>query len=77
MRAIIDLEEEQLNQLDAWAQRERISRAEAVRRAVRQLLEQQKVPALAGFGLWREAGEPTAERDGLAIERSLRDEWPE
>lgn len=77
MRAIIDLEEDQLLQLDAWAQRERISRAEAVRRAVRQLLEQHKPPALAGFGLWREAGELTAERDGLAIERSLRDEWPQ
>lgn len=77
MRALIDLEEDQLRQLDAWALRERISRAEAVRRAVKQWLTAQQAPALAGFGLWREAGAPGPERDGLAIERELRDEWPE
>lgn len=77
MRTIIDLDDAQLQQLDAWAQREQVSRAEAVRRAVRQMLERAKPAPGAGFGLWLQAGPLTPERDGLAIQRSLRDEWPE
>jgi hypothetical protein len=76
MRTIIDLEEEQLQRLDAWALQERISRAEAVRRAVQQLLQRSEPAADAGFGLWRQAGPLTPERDGLALQQALRDEWP-
>ena len=39
MRTIIDFEDSQACRLDAWAKAEKISRAEAVRRAVNQMLE--------------------------------------
>lgn len=77
MRTIIELDDTQVQRLDAWARAQQLSRAEAVRRAVQQLLDQAATPAGQGFGLWLQAGPLTPERDGLAIERSLRDEWPE
>jgi metal-responsive CopG/Arc/MetJ family transcriptional regulator len=80
MRTIVDIPNEQLSQLDQWADRERISRAEAVRRALAQLLDrvgQPKSSAATGFGLWAQGKAITAEQDGLRIQQALRDEWPE
>lgn len=77
MRTIIDLDEAQLQRLDTWAAQQRVSRAEAVRRAVAQMLERAMVPERSGFGLWLQAGPVTPERDGLAIQSELRDEWSE
>jgi hypothetical protein len=77
MRTIIDLDDTQLRRLDAWAKLQSLSRAEAVRRAVTQLLDRAAPAGSAGFGLWLQAGPLTPQRDGLAIQRSLRDEWPE
>ena len=81
MRTIIDLEESQVNRLDAWAKAEKVSRAEAVRRAVNQMLERDAAPQGTGFGLWAQIdksgkGVPP-ERDGLVLQRALRDEWPD
>ncbi len=78
MRTIIDLPEPSLVQLDAWAGAQNISRAEAVRRAVDQMLKRLAQPKGAGFGVWNpsETAIPPA-RDGLALQRELRDEWPE
>ena len=75
MRTIIDLEDSQASRLDAWAKAEKVSRAEAVRRAVNQMLERASPRQGTGFGLWAQAGSP--ERDGLAMQRAMRDEWPE
>lgn len=77
MRTIIDLEESQARRLDAWAKAEKISRAEAVRRAVDQMLERTAPKQGTGFGLWAQAGSLPPERDGLALQRAMRDEWPE
>lgn len=77
MRTIIDLEATQLSRLDAWARAQKLSRAEAVRRAVSQLLERAAPPQGTGFGLWAQGQPVPPERDGLALARSLRDEWPE
>ena len=81
MRTIIDLENDQLNRLDAWAKAEKVSRAEAVRRAVNLMLERLAAPQGTGFGLWAQAdvagkGVPP-ERDGLVLQRELRNEWPD
>ena len=81
MRTIIDLENDQLNRLDAWAKAEKVSRAEAVRRAVNLMLERLAAPQGTGFGLWAQAdvagkGVPS-ERDGLVLQRELRNEWPD
>lgn len=58
MRITIDIPSEQLTQLDEWADSERISRAEAVRRALAQFIDrvaQPKTDALLGFGLWAQS----------------------
>ena len=77
MRTIIDLEDSQASRLDAWAKAEKVSRAEAVRRAVNQMLERASPRQGTGFGLWAQAGSLPPERDGLAMQRAMRDEWPE
>ena len=80
MRTIVDIPNEQLSQLDQWADSEHISRAEAVRRALAQLLERVAAPKTStelGFGLWAQGKTIPAEQDGLRIQQALRDEWPE
>ena len=81
MRIVIDLEDSQASRLDAWAKAVKVSRAEAVRRAVNQMLERATAPQGTGFGLWARGntvgeGVPP-ERDGLALQRAMRDEWPD
>jgi hypothetical protein len=66
MRTIVDLPEEQLDALAEICAREGISRAEAIRRAVkaflaeRQLRRQERKDALdATFGMWKDRGVDT------------------
>ncbi len=70
MRTIIDVPADQLDALDDVCRRDHISRAEAIRRAVALLLRQRGGAPEQAFGLWRDR-----RTDGLAYERSLRDEW--
>jgi len=71
MRTIVDLPEDQVRGLDLWCQRERISRAEAVRRAVRDALSTRNpIPRAEVFGAW--AGKKISGRDYV---KSLRAEW--
>ena len=81
MQITIDLDDTQVSRLDAWAKAEKVSRAEAVRRAVNLMLERAAAPQGTGFGLWALGnasgkGVPP-ERDGLALQRAMRDEWPD
>lgn len=71
MRTIIDLPEKELQAIKALAKRERISQAEAIRRAVRQYLDAHPPqPSEEAFGVW-------ANRcDGLSYQEALRQEWP-
>jgi hypothetical protein len=73
MRTIIDLPAEQLEALDVICERDRISRAEAVRRAVALLISDgaSAGPSIA-FGLWRGRG-----IDGLEYQARIRREWGE
>ena len=77
MRTIIDLEDSQASRLDAWAKAEKVSRAEAVRRAVNLMLERVAAPQGTGFGLWAQGNTVPPERDGLVLQRAMRDEWPD
>ena len=73
MRTIIELPGEQIEALDALCRRDRISRAEAVRRAVALLVRSEGGMASgAAFGVWRDRRE-----DGLAYQRRVRCEWSE
>lgn len=71
MRTIVELPEDQLRALAEICRREKISRAEAIRRAVaRYAREAAGERSREAFGLWRGRG-----ADGLAYERRLRKEW--
>ncbi len=71
MRTIVDLPEEQVQGLDLWCQRERISRTEAVRRAVRDALATRNSnPRADAFGAW--AGKKINSSEYV---ESLRAEW--
>ena len=71
MRTIIDLPEQDIRDLAEISQREKISRAEVIRRAVRHYLEQLRPPSdQNAFGLWRKR-----KLDGLRYQDKLRGEW--
>jgi hypothetical protein len=70
VRTIIDLPDHQLDALDRLCTRERISRAEAVRRAVGQYVADRRVALANAFGLWRDRP-----GDGLQYQEQRRREW--
>jgi metal-responsive CopG/Arc/MetJ family transcriptional regulator len=73
MRTIIEIPETQIRALKALCKRERISRAEAVRRAVAKMLcdETPREDDLeAAFGVWR-----NKPRGGRRYVEKLRGEW--
>lgn len=77
MRTIIDLPDAQIAQLAEYCRRERISRAEAIRRAVASLLirhnlerSQCESDLEAAFGAWKHK-----DIDGVEYQRSMRAEW--
>ncbi len=71
MRTIIDLPEQDIRDLAELSQREKISRAEVIRRAVRHYLQQFRPPRdQNAFGLWRKR-----KLEGLRYQDKLRGEW--
>ena len=81
MRIIIDLEYSQASRLEAWAKAAKVSRAEAVRSAVNQMLDRATAPQGTDLGMWAQGnaigkGVPP-ESDGLVLQRPMRDEWPD
>jgi len=61
MRTIVDLPEAERAQLDALCRQRGLSRAEALRQALRLWLEQQKPSHGEVFGLWRDRPEGSLE----------------
>ena len=72
MRPIIDLPQSLVQLLARICDRQQISRAEAIRRAVRDYAEcfLRSEESHAAFGIWRER-----KIDGLEYQRNLRSEW--
>ena len=71
MRTIIDIPAHLVEEIDALARQEKISRAEAVRRAMAEYLEKRAVRRTnAGFGIWKNRN-----IDPLTYEDELRGEW--
>ena len=71
MRTIVDLPKEQLDALAELCARERLSRAELIRRAGAKYLKQARGTAGEdAFGLWRKK-----KIDSLPYEDRLRGEW--
>jgi len=70
MRTIIDLPDTDRAALDAqWGQRG-LSRAEAMRQALRLWLQQQSPSTGSVFGLWADR-----DQDAVAMQQALRAEW--
>jgi Arc/MetJ-type ribon-helix-helix transcriptional regulator len=71
MRVTIYLPDDELQALDRLCQREGLTRAEAVRRAVRLLLaSDSERDAAVAVGGWRDKA-----IDGVAYQRAIRAEW--
>jgi predicted transcriptional regulator len=70
MRTIIELPGDQVELLDTLCQREDISRAEGIRRAVTAYLERERASRAPAFGLWR-----GKRGTGLAYQEARRQEW--
>ena len=71
MRTLVTFEDEQIRALDMLARRQRVSRAELIRRAVDRFLEEKTSgDDLPSFGLWDGGA-----GDGLAYQEKLRSEW--
>ena len=73
MRTIIELTNQQIADLDAWRSVRGISRAEAIRRAIRAMLDSddaRRSGLEATQGLWSEHLE-----NGLEHQERLREEW--
>lgn len=71
MRTIIDIPPHILDEFDALAKRENVSRAEAVRRAMTEYLEKHpRSSPNAAFGIWK-----SRKIDPLAYEDAIRGEW--
>ncbi len=74
MRTLVDIPEEKIVRLDHIARRQKVSRAEIIRRAVDTVLETDRAEEdahfKAAFGAWRHRN-----IDGLDFIRRLRAEW--
>ena len=70
MRTIVDLPDRERDQLDALCRQQGMSRAEAIRQALRLWLQQQTPSHAEVFGLWRDRSE-----SALELQEALRQEW--
>lgn len=74
-RVLVDLPDDDLSRLDAFAKAEGKSRASLVREAVASFIAAEARHGFEKyFGLWARHGSSV---DGLDYERALRDEWPD
>ena len=72
IRTIVDLPDAEREQLDALCRQRGLSRAEALRQALRLWLQQQTPEHGQVFGLWRDRPQ-----DSLELQQALRQEWAE
>ena len=70
MGPLVDIPDDRLADLDAYGRRIGKSRAEVIREAIREFLEDKVAAHGDVFGIWADRG-----LDGLAYEASLRAEW--
>jgi Arc/MetJ-type ribon-helix-helix transcriptional regulator len=70
MRTIVDLPDPERDQLDALCRQRGLSRAEALRQALRLWLQQQQLGHSEVFGLWRDRPQ-----DSVELQQTLRAEW--
>ncbi len=71
MRTLVDIPDALIREIDGLAEREDISRAEAIRRAMKEYLARHTKPRPdAAFGIWK-----SKRINPLDYEDSIRGEW--
>lgn len=71
MRALVDIDDHQIRDLDRLAKQQKRSRAALIREAVADYLDKRhRKTAGEAFGLWGQGG-----TDGLAYQEKVRSEW--
>lgn len=71
MRALIDIDEKQIRELDRLAKNQKRSRASVIREAVSDYLDSKAAAAgKDAFGLWGQS-----KIDGMAYQDKIRGEW--
>ena len=76
MRTIVEIPDNDLKLLKEICERGKVSRAEIVRRALKEFLQRIKeAEDIDTFGIWREAAPKRGLLDSLQYEDKLRSEW--
>ncbi|MDO9415177.1 CopG family transcriptional regulator [Pararhizobium sp.] len=70
MRTLIDIDDMEIQALDAIARKEKVSRASLIRKAVNDFLKLQAADDAQAFGLWGDRAV-----DGLVYQHEIRREW--
>ncbi|ASW09740.1 MULTISPECIES: CopG family transcriptional regulator [unclassified Rhizobium] len=71
MRTLVDIGDPEVKALDRLAQREKVSRAALIRKAINDFLARNSTESAAdAFGLWGDR-----QIDGLAYQENMRGEW--
>ena len=71
MRTIVELPDEQIEALKRLSDNMHVSRAELMRRAVREYLKRHQAPSSEqAFGIWK-----ARPKDALGIQEKMRSEW--
>jgi metal-responsive CopG/Arc/MetJ family transcriptional regulator len=71
MRTIVELPEAQVEALKRLSEETQLSRAELIRRALKEYLARHRPQAAEqAFGLWR-----TSPKDAVGTQQALRSEW--
>ena len=69
-RILVDIPQKYIDDLGAIARAEKRSRAEVIRKAIADYVEQNKPVTADAFGLWKDR-----QVDGLAYQETIRSEW--
>lgn len=70
MRTLIDIPDRLIEDLATVCERDKLSRAEVIRRAISLYVSKKKINSDNAFGLWKEK-----QTDGLAYQEQVRSEW--
>lgn len=69
-RILVDIPQKHIDDLGAIARVQKRSRAEVIRKAIADYVEQNKPATADAFGLWKDR-----QVDGLVYQESIRSEW--
>jgi metal-responsive CopG/Arc/MetJ family transcriptional regulator len=69
-RILVDIPQKYLDELGAIARVEKLPRAEIIRRAIANYVEQNRPATADAFGIWKDR-----QVDGLDYQEAIRSEW--